>query len=75
VKIALENNIIIHPVVEQSRCTSFKAMKFFPKLTKELFDENRSWLEPTFVDANGGVVLCIQSFLIRTPHHNILIDS
>jgi glyoxylase-like metal-dependent hydrolase (beta-lactamase superfamily II) len=41
-----------------------------------MFDENHSWLEPTFVDpANGRLVMCVQSFLIKTPHHNILIDS
>jgi len=51
-------------------------LEFFPALTKELLDENRSWLQPTFLDpANNGLVLCIQSFVIKTPHHNILIDA
>jgi glyoxylase-like metal-dependent hydrolase (beta-lactamase superfamily II) len=41
-----------------------------------LLDENRAWLEPTFVDpASNGLVLTIQSFVIKTPHHNILIDA
>ncbi len=74
--IALKNNITIHPVVEQARCTDFKAMEFFPALTKEIYEENRSWLEPDFVDpSNGGLVLCIQGFVIKTPQHNILIDT
>ena len=30
--IALKNNITIHPVVEQARCTDFRAMEFFPAL-------------------------------------------
>ncbi len=65
----------IHPVVEQQG-PFFEMLAFFPGLTKELLDENRSWLEPTFVDpANNGLVLCVQSFLIRTRHHNVLIDS
>ncbi len=68
-------DITIHPVVEQPRCTDFRAMGFFPGLTKELFEENRSWLEPAFVDPNGGLVLCIQAFVIKTPHHNILVDA
>ena len=36
----------------------------------------RSWLEPTFIDpVSGRLVLCVQSFVIKTPRHNILIDS
>ena len=74
--IALKNNISIHPVVEQARCTDFKAMEFFPNFTKEIYEENRSWLEPNFIDpSNGALVLCIQGFVIKTPHHNILIDT
>ncbi len=67
--------ITVHPVVEQQG-TYFDPLGFFPKLTRETLDENRSWMEPTFIDpANGRLVMCVQSFLIRTPHHNILIDS
>jgi glyoxylase-like metal-dependent hydrolase (beta-lactamase superfamily II) len=72
--IALQD-VTIHPVIEQQG-SWFDALQFFPSLTKELLDENRGWLEPTFVDpANSGLILCIQSFVIKTPHHNILIDS
>ena len=72
--ITLED-ITIYPVVEQQGAF-FDVMEFFPTLSKEQLAENRSWLEPTFIDpANGRLVLCIQSFLIKTPHHNILIDS
>jgi glyoxylase-like metal-dependent hydrolase (beta-lactamase superfamily II) len=68
-------DITIHPVVEQ-QAPFFDAMEFFPTLTKELLEENRAWLEPTFIDpASGRVVLCVQSFVIKTAHHNILIDS
>ena len=68
-------DITIHPVIEQPRCTDFRVMEFFPALTKELLDENRSWLEPAFIDpVNNGLVLCIQGFVIKTLHHNILID-
>lgn len=68
------SDITIHPVIEQQGAW-FDAFSFFPKLTKELFDENRSWLQPEFVDANDKLILCIQSFVIRTPQHNILIDA
>ncbi len=64
----------IHPVVEQQGAF-FDALGFFPALTRELLEENRSWLSPAFVDANDKLILCIQSFVITTPHHNILIDA
>ena len=68
-------DIAIHPVVEQQG-PYFDALEFFPSLTTELLDENRCWLQPTFIDpASGRMVLCVQSFVVKTPHHNILIDS
>ena len=68
-------DITIHPVVEQQG-PFFDVFEFFPTLTKELLEENRAWLQPTFIDpASGRLVLCVQSFLIKSPHHNILIDS
>ena len=72
--IALKDITII-PVVEQQG-PFFDVMEFFPTLTRELLEENLSWLQPTFIDpASGRLVLCIQSFVIRTPHHTILVDS
>jgi glyoxylase-like metal-dependent hydrolase (beta-lactamase superfamily II) len=62
-------DITVYPVVEQQG-PFFDVMEFFPTLTKELLEENRSWLEPTFIE-----VLCVQSFVVKTPRHNILIDS
>ena len=67
-------DIAIYPVVEQQG-PFFKAHEFFPTLSKELFEENRSWLVPEFIDASGGVLLCIQGFVIKTARHNILIDA
>jgi len=71
--IALKD-ITIHPVVEQQG-PFFDALGFFPSLTKELLEENSSWLQPSFIDAAGKLILCIQSFVIKTPHHNILVDT
>ena len=72
--IALKD-ITIYPVVEQQG-PFFDVFEFFPTLTKELLEENRAWLQPTFVDpVSGRLVLCVQSFVIKSAHHNILIDS
>ena len=68
-------DITIVPIVEQ-QAPLFKPSDFFPGLTDVILEENRAWLEPAFIDpASGKLILCVQSFLVRTPHHNILIDS
>jgi hypothetical protein len=52
-------DITVHPVVEQQG-PFFDVMQFFPTLTKELLEENRSWLEPTFIDPiSARLVLCV----------------
>ncbi len=50
-------------------------MQFFPTMTKELLDQNRGWLQPRFLDARDQLMLCIQSYIVQTPHHTIMIDS
>jgi glyoxylase-like metal-dependent hydrolase (beta-lactamase superfamily II) len=69
-------DITIHRVVEQE-APFFKPLEFFPTLTPEVLEENRGWMtDGGYLDRqNGQVVLCIQSYLVRTRHHNILIDS
>jgi glyoxylase-like metal-dependent hydrolase (beta-lactamase superfamily II) len=64
----------IHRIVEQEG-PFFEAMKFFPDITKELLDQNRGWLQPRFLDARDQLMLCIQSYIVKTPHHTIMIDS
>lgn len=68
-------DITIHRIVEQE-APFFDMQEFFPTLTDQMLDENRGWLQPKCMDvATGKLVLCIQSYLVQTPHHNILIDS
>ena len=69
-------DIKIHRVVEQE-APFFDPLGFFPTLTPELLEENRGWMtDGGYLDKqNGQVVLCIQSYLVQTKHHNILIDS
>ena len=67
-------SVTIHRIVEQEG-PFFEVLKFFPTLTKEMLEENRSWLQPRFFDPADKLVLCIQSYLVQTPHHNILIDT
>ena len=68
-------DIEIHRIVEQ-QAPFFDMYQFFPKLTPDLLDANRSWLEPRYVEpVTNKLILCIQSYVVRTPHHTILVDS
>jgi glyoxylase-like metal-dependent hydrolase (beta-lactamase superfamily II) len=69
-------DIIIHRVVEQEG-PFFNPLEFFPTLTPEVLAENSLWLtDGGYLDRqNGQLVLCIQSYVVQTPHHTILIDS
>jgi hypothetical protein len=67
--------LTIQRVVEEER-PIFDPLTFFPNLTPELLAENREWLQPKALDPETGkLMLCIQSWVVRTPHHNILIDT
>jgi glyoxylase-like metal-dependent hydrolase (beta-lactamase superfamily II) len=67
------DGITIHRIIEQEG-PFFDALEFFPDLTDELLAENR-WLQPDYIDAGGRLILCVQSYLVRTPHHTILVDT
>jgi glyoxylase-like metal-dependent hydrolase (beta-lactamase superfamily II) len=68
-------DMTIHRVVE-SEGPLLDPLTFFPTITKDLLDENLPWLKPDFIDpVSGQLMLCIQSYIVRTKHHTILIDS
>lgn len=68
-------DMTIHRIVEM-QAPLFPMLTFFPTLTQETLDENRAWLEPKYVDwASGKAIIAIQSYVIETPHHKILVDS
>jgi hypothetical protein len=59
------DGITIHRIIEQEG-PFFDALEFFPDLTDELLAENR-WLQPDYIDAGGRLILCVQSYVVRTP--------
>ena len=68
-------DVTIDRIVEM-QAPLFDPLTFFPSLTPELLAENREWLDGTAIDPETGkVILCIQSYVVRTPHHTILVDS
>ena len=69
------NDMTIHRIVEQEYGFT-PLFEFLPTLTKEQFAENRSWMEQGAYDAaTGNCVLCFQSYVVKTPHHNVLVDA
>ena len=67
-------DVTLYRIVEQE--TAFAAaLQFLPQLGPELLAENRSWLAPFGLDASDMLILCFQSYIIRTPHHVVLVDS
>ena len=68
-------DMTIHRIVEQEYGFT-PILEFLPNLTSELLDENRSWLEPAGLDPRtNNVVLCFQSYVVKTPHHTVLVDT
>ena len=66
--------IAIHRIVEMEG--PFRpALDMFPTLTAELLDENRHWLAPKALDRDDMLLFSFQSYVVRTPHHTILVDS
>src|SRR6201993_2164966 len=68
-------DLTIHRIVEQEDAFT-PVLEFLPGLSGELLDENRSWLQPTALDPKTDkLVLCFQSYVVKTPHHTVLVDS
>ncbi|MEZ5856076.1 MAG: MBL fold metallo-hydrolase [Hyphomicrobiaceae bacterium] len=73
--VALEiGDIKIRRIVEQE-APFFPVHDFFPNFTPEMLAANSDWLQPRFVDKDGKLVLCIQSYVVETRHHKILVDT
>jgi glyoxylase-like metal-dependent hydrolase (beta-lactamase superfamily II) len=68
-------DLTIHRIIEQE-ATFLPALDLLPGLTPEVLAENRAWMrEGGAIDAEDVLILCFQSYIIRTPHHTILVDS
>ncbi len=68
-------DLTIHRVIEQET-TFLPAMDMLPGLTPDVLAENRAWMRAAkAIDDSDTLILCFQSYVIRTPHHTILVDS
>ena len=68
-------DLTIHRIIEQET-TFLPALEMLPGLTPELLAENRAWMQKAgALDAKDVLILCFQSYVVKTPHHTILVDS
>src|SRR5260370_36517461 len=68
-------DLTIHRIIEQET-TFLPALEMLPGLTPELLAENRTWMQKAgALDASDVLILCFQSYVVKTPHHTILVDS
>jgi len=68
-------DLTIHRIIEQET-TYLPALDMMPALTPELLAENRAWLRQAgAIDDADMLILCFQSYVVKTPHHTILVDS
>src|ERR1700760_4975157 len=68
-------DLTIDRIVEQET-TFLPAQEMFPALTPDLLAENRSWLQKAgALTAEDVLLMCFQSYVVKTPHHTILVDS
>jgi len=66
--------ITVESILEFSSA-DFDPLTFFPETTTEDWHRHQSWMEPSALEPNSGLlILTMQSFLVRTRHHTILID-
>jgi len=65
----------IHRVVEQEGAF-LPAREVLPTLTPELLAENQNWMQRAgALNADDVLMMCFQSYIVKTPHHTILIDA
>ncbi|TCG07881.1 MBL fold metallo-hydrolase [Paraburkholderia steynii] len=65
----------VHRIVELDAPSS-PVLEFLPALTPEQFAESRAWLKSQrALDDEDRVLICYQSYVVRTPQHNVLVDT
>ena len=69
-------DLTIHRIIEQETTFLPPALELFPALTADLLAENRQWMRQAgALDAEDVLIMCFQSYVVKTPHHTILIDA
>ena len=54
---------------------SFSPKAIYVDKDRGAFDPHLDWLQPHFIDADKGMLLSIHTFVVKTRHHTVLIDT
>ena len=54
---------------------SFSPKVLYVDKDRSAFDPHLDWLQPHFVDANRGMLLSIHTYVVKTRHHTVLVDT
>ncbi|MEO8143395.1 MAG: MBL fold metallo-hydrolase [Betaproteobacteria bacterium] len=67
-------DIEVHRILEM--VMPFDRRSFFPRTTEADWAPHRAWLEPDALDPKtDSLIFPMQSYLVRTRHHTVLIDA
>ncbi len=62
--------------IVESEEPDFDVFFLLPDANEESLAPHRGWLEPRFLDpASNRLVMAMQSYLLRTRHHTVLVDA
>jgi len=62
--------------VIESEGPFLEVQSFIPDADQAVVEANRDWLMPRFIEpASNKIILNIQSYILRTPRHTILVDT
>jgi glyoxylase-like metal-dependent hydrolase (beta-lactamase superfamily II) len=62
--------------IEESHGPGFSPQMMFPDLPQDALERHRSWMVPRYYNPQlNAFVSSIHTWLVRTPHHTVLIDT
>ena len=65
----------INRIIEYTS-SEYVRTNFFPETTPDDWVQHEAWMKPHAMDAEtGNLTLIMQAFLVRTRHHNIIVDT
>ena len=68
-------DITLHRIIEDQSAL-MPIRDFLPNLSEEVLAQNRdALLKAGAIDKLDQIILCFQSYVVKTPHHTILVDS
>jgi len=49
--------------------------QLLPEANNEVLESHKHWLAPNFIDPTGTFIMSIHTYVIKTRHHTILVDT